>query len=345
MKHSLPPHSELAASSQSFRAAAWLTSLATLLLYAVSGHVAQAAPGESSGAGVVLKNDPAAKTVEVHIRGEHFTTYHYGETQHLPFLWPVNAEGGVGVTRNHPMGKDEPAVEDHPHHCSLYLTYGAVNGHDFWHAGRGRTGVIRTAKLETGDGEDFAWIRAHNHWLSKTDDKLILEEVRELRFHDTEPSGRLFDFISTFKATQGDVEFGDSKEGMLAFRIRPEMDGDHSGVLTNAGGKQGESEVYGKPSPWMDYTGTIAGHGKRGIALFDHPDNFRPVQWHVRNYGLAAANPFGTRSVARLEDGRHTLKQGESLTLRYRFLIHSGDHQQADVAGHYQRYLDDEAVR
>ncbi len=60
---------------------------------------AQSAPGQPDAAGVELKNDPAAKTVEVHIRSEHFTTYHYGETQHMPFLWPVKAEGGVGVTQ------------------------------------------------------------------------------------------------------------------------------------------------------------------------------------------------------------------------------------------------------
>ena len=299
----------------------------------------------AASAEVELKNDPAQKTVEVHVGGEHFTTYHYGGQRHVPFLWPVLAEGGVGMTRNFPMAVDEPASEDHPHHISLYLTYGALNGHDFWHVGRGRPGVIRTAKIETGDGEGHGWIRAHNHWLSQRDDKLILEEVRELRFHDSETSGRVFDFISTFKATQSDVEFGDSKEGMLAFRIRPEMDGERGGVLTNAEGRQGEAAVYGKPSPWMDYTGTIAGHGQRGIALFDHPDNFRPVQWHVRNYGLAAANPFGTRSVAGLEDGRHTLKEGESLTLRYRFYIHSGDHEEAQVADKYEAYVNDEAVR
>jgi hypothetical protein len=299
----------------------------------------------ASTAGVELKNDETRQAIEVTIRGEHFTTYHYGDAQHVPFLWPVNAEGGVGVTRNFPMGTDEPLIADHPHHLSIYLTYGALNGYDFWHVGRGKPGVIRTAGIETGDGDGFAWIRAHHQWVAEGGEKLVMEEIRELRFHDGPPSARVFDIISTFKATAGDVTFGDTKEGMLAVRIRPELDGERGGTLTNAHGQQGETNVYGKPSPWMDYTGTARGHGKRGVAIFDHPENMRPAQWHVRDYGLAAVNPFGTRAIAKLADGRHTLADGESLTLRYRFIIHSGSHEEADVAGHYARYIADESVK
>lgn len=291
--------------------------------------------------GTVLLNNPAEKTVEVHVGGSHFTTYHYGDQRHIPFLWPVLGEGGVGMTRNFPMAKDQPASEDHPHHCSLYLTYGAVNGHDFWHVGRGQPGVIRTAKLQTGAEGHCAWIRTRNHWVAVKDERVLMEEDRELRFRGIGKSGRLIDITSTFHATAGDVTFGDSKEGMLALRIRPEIDGEHGGVLTNADGVQGEKKVYGKPSPWMDYSGKVAGHGVRGIALMDHPDNFRPAQWHVRNYGLAALNPFGRKSVAKLEDGRYTIEEGDSLTLCYRIYVHSGDHEEADVAAVYRAYSED----
>lgn len=309
-----------------------LTGLATLFITSALVH-----------AGVVLENDTESASVKVTIGGGHFTTYHYGSDRHVPFLWPVIAEGGVGITRNFPMGKDEPAIEDHPHHVSLYLTYGALNGHDFWHVGRGKPGTIKTVDLQTGQGEGFGWIRAHNHWMAK--EKIVMEEIRELRFHDGPPSARVFDIISTFKATQGDVTFGDTKEAMLAVRIRPEIDGTRGGMLTNAEGRQGESKVYGTPSPWMDYTGSVDGHGKRGVAIFDHPENIRPGYWHVRDYGLASINPFGRRSVGGGENGAHTIPKGGTLTLRYRFLVHSGDHVEADIAGHHARYLADESVK
>ena len=291
-------------------------------------------------AGVVLNNDPEQGTVRVYVRGEHFTTYHYGEDARTPFLWPVNAEGGVGVTRNYPMGDDEPRIADHPHQRSLYLVYGDVNGHDFWHRER-----INTVRLETGPGDGFAWLRAHNEWLT-SDDEVLLEEIQELRFHDTPACGRLIDFRTTLKATRGELTFGDDKEGLLAFRQRPEIDGRRGGVLTNARGQQGERNVYGTPAPWMDYSGPIEGYGWRGIAVFDHPDNFRVGYWHVRDYGLAAINPFGQRQVGGLdEDGSYTLESGQSLTLRYRVFVHSGDHEEADVAGQYARYAADESVR
>lgn len=289
---------------------------------------------------VKLEHNTETKTVDVHIRGDHFTTYHYGGRYHMPFLWPVIGEGGTGLTRNFPMGKDEPAINDHPHHLSLYLTYGDLNGVDFWHANRENSGRIVVVEVETGATTHYRWIRTRNQWRADRDgNPIIMEEDRELRFHDGPASCRWFDIITTFHAVHGEVTFGDTKEGMLAVRMAPALDGDRGGVLTNAHGQQGEANVYGKPSPWMDYTGRIEAHGKRGIAIFDHPKNPFPAQWHVRNYGLAALNPFGTRSIAKLADGDHILPQGQSFTLRYRILVHGGSHQEAGVAGHYAGYL------
>lgn len=129
----------------------------------------------------------------------------------------------------------------------------------------------------------------------------------------------------------------------MAFRIRPEIQGNKSGILTNAEGKQGERDVYGLRSPWMDYSGPVEGAGVRGIAIFDHPGNFRhPTFWHVRDYGLAAANPFGMRSVAGMEeDGSYRLIEGESLTFVYRIYVHSGDVGEGKVAEMYREFAEE----
>lgn len=294
-------------------------------------------PGNAAEPRVQLAHDPAKGEIAVHVRGEHFTTFHYGEAVRTPFLWPVQAEGGVGVTRNFPMGKDDPESTDHPHHRSLHLTFGDVNGYDHWHKER-----IATKSVETGLADKYAWIRALNEWLTP-EGEALLRETHELRFHDTPASGRFIDFVSTLTAAGQDVIFGDYKEGFLAFRIRPEIQGNRAGVLTNAEGRQGERNVYGTPSRWMDYSGPIKGHGVRGISIFDHPGNLRhPVAWHVRDYGLAAANPFGMRSVAgKEEDGSYELKQGESVTFVYRVYVHSGDVNEARVAEEYEAFAKD----
>ena len=65
-------------------------------------------------------------------------------------------------------------------------------------------------------------------------------------------------------------------------------------MITNALGDKGEKTLWGKPSPWCDFTGDVPKAGLRGIAIFDNPANLRyPTSWHVRDYGLMGANCFG----------------------------------------------------
>ena len=90
----------------------------------------------------------------------------------------------------------------------------------------------------------------------------------------------------------------------------------------------------------MVYYGNVAGEDV-GIAIFDHPENFRhPTYWHARGYGLLAANPFGLGKFThdRHQDGSYTIPADESLTLRYRVLIHHGNYQEARVGVAYRQY-------
>lgn len=294
---------------------------------------------EAGTPNVVVEVDEEAGEAEVHIRGEHFTTLHFGDHARIPYLWPVHAHGGVTVTRNWPMGTDEPESRDHPHHMSMWTSFGDVNGTDHWHRA-----PIRTDRVEAGSGDAFGWIRAYNSWLDRDGD-VIVEEVREYVFLDAPSTARTIDQTTTFIASNGDVTFGDDKEGFFGFRIRPSIQGNRAGLLTNSEGKQGESEVYGTPAPWMDYSGEIEGVGYRGIALMSHPSNFRLPAWHVRNYGLVGCNFFAMKNVAGMdEEGTHTLPAGESMTLRARYLVHSGNVRQAGIATRFLEYSQPPAV-
>ncbi len=73
----------------------------------------------------------------------------------------------------------------------------------------------------------------------------------------------------------------------------------------------------------------------------NHPSSFRfPTYWHVRTYGLFAANPFGWHHFRGSDDqdGSHTLAPGESITFSYRFLFHKGDEKEAKVAEAFKAY-------
>ena len=68
--------------------------------------------------------------------------------------------------------------------------------------------------------------------------------------------------------------------------------------------------------------------------MLDHPTNPRyPTWWHVRDYGLFAANPFGVHDFEKKAKGTGDLriKAGESITFRYRLLLHKGELKPANI--------------
>lgn len=262
-----------------------------------------------------------------------------------PFLWPVLSEGQVGITRNYPMGKDVPAKEDHPHHRSIWTSYGDINGNDFWSEGgpmdKPRPGYQRTDDVKFGNADNYAWIKAKNTWID-WDHNPVIAESREYRFYPSPAAARYFDVAVTFKAAYGDAFFKDTKEGgILAFRTRPDVtETTKNATLVNAEGATGMAETWGKPSNWTDYYGEVAGHGLRGIAVFDHPGNMRhPTTWHIRDYGLNGANCFGLSYFTKKEqNGDFMLNNGESVTFNYRVLIHSGNSEDAKIPQMYADY-------
>src|SRR5213075_3511630 len=103
----------------------------------------------------------------------------------------------------------------------------------------------------------------------------------------------------------------------------------------------GDDKAWGKRADWCDYYGPVDGRTV-GIAIFDHPSNPRyPTWWHVRDYGLFAANPFGLHDFEKKEKGAGdmTVKAGDSVTFKYRFYIHPGDEKDANVAERFAEYI------
>lgn len=136
------------------------------------------------------------------------------------------------------------------------------------------------------------------------------------------------------RAESDSVKFADTKEGTFAVRMATELEEQHfrakgiarTGTIMNAHGAKTEANTWGKRSPWVDYAGSIGGKPK-GIVIFDHPANPKhPTYWHVRGYGLFAANIFGEHDfhADAGRDGGITIAKGETLRFRYRIIIHQG---------------------
>jgi hypothetical protein len=241
--------------------------------------------------------------------------------------------------------KDTPGEEhDHPHHRSLWFAHGAVNKHDFWSEQKAFGKIVHQDFQEVKSGKKEGVIRSRNQWVA-ADGAVVCTDERTLRFYNPgRARERVFDFDITLKASNGDLTFGDTKEGTMAVRLAETMrlkGKVGQGHIVNSAGVR-DGQTWGKRADWCDYYGPVQGKTV-GIAIFDHPQNPRhPTWWHVRDYGLFAANPFGQHDFESLPDktaGHLTVPAGQSVTFRYRFYLHEGDEQQAKVAERYKQYV------
>ena len=319
--------------------------LLTLLAASASATLAASA---SAAPAVTVAHDEAAKKVSIRLDGQLFTEFVYNSYS-KPILHPILGPGGVPMTRDWPMKDGTPNEDkDHIHHRSLWFTHGSVNGIDFWSEdGKNPHGkVVTVGKVESGiektaaDGE-AAFVLAKNQWTGP-DGKALLNDTTRVRAGTTPSGARFIDWSTTLTAADKPVVLGDTKEGTMAIRTRPELqlnpekNKTAAGKAVNSEGLTGKA-IWGKPARWVDYVAPIQGK-TLGIAIFDSPANPRhPTTWHAREYGLIAANPFGLHdfSGGKLpkDAGNITLEPGKELTFSYRFILHEGDTAAAGIDG------------
>jgi len=307
----------------------------------------------ASGAdGVKITEQPDKLRIE--INGELFTEYCFKGAPHV-YYYPLIGPGGAPMTRNWPMKEAAGEERDHPHHCSLWYSHGAVNGVDFWAEGAKAGKIVHDKFLEVKSGVDSGVIRSANKWIAP-DGSVTMTDERTFRVYTRPNNERLFDFEVTLKAGDKEIVLGDTKEGTMAVRVNESMRGTFakepgekklkvgkgrialsSGVASSG---KGDDNTWGKRAEWCDYSGPVDGKTV-GIAIFDHPSNPKhPTWWHVRDYGLFAANPFGVHDFEKKEPGAGNLviAPGKSITFKYRFYIHEGEETYAKVAERYKEY-------
>lgn len=303
--------------------------------------------------GGVKLADSSASGLAIEINGKPFTTYRYlpeGQfpTKARPFFYPVLGPGGVGMTRNYPMRADVPNEKhDHPHHRGLWVAFGEVNGTDNWSEQKEHGFQKHRAFTELTSGPVFGRFTETLDWTSHQGRK-DCEETRRVTVWNLPQDARLLDLEVTFKATEGPIHFGDTKEGgICSIRVPSSMDGVATGTIENSAGGVGEGECWGRAAHWVDYHGQVEGQHV-GVAVLDHPFNLRhPTPWHVRDYGLFGANPFGHSyyKSSLLANGSYTVPAGESLAFKYRVYFHRGCAKRGDVASRWNDYAFSPSVK
>ncbi len=322
---------------------------------------------EKKGPAITFVEHHDDKRIDVMVDGKPFTTYRWPDNIYKPILYPVLTSQGTEVTRGFPLKPREGERNDHIHQVGNWLNYGNVNGFDFW--GNGSTGQRdikggqikhhSVDQLSGGSGEGSMVTMAS--WIDPMGRELLAEQTE---FHFiAKDSLRIIDRVTTLTAHSATpVIFKDTKEGMFGIRVARELElpSDEEITLTDAQGnpttvkKMSNEKVTGNyrssegvvgeavwstRAKWMNLFGSI-GDEKISLVICDHPNNISyPTYWHARGYGLFAANPFGAKDFTKeKEELNYRIPAGQSITFKYRVIIHSGKHlSDAEI----NRYADD----
>src|SRR6185295_1197023 len=193
----------------------------------------------------------------------------------------------------------------------------------------------------------------------RPDNKVLLDELTTFNFSaDTKANNFIIDRITTLTAKDTDVIFKDVKDGMFAIRVARELElpskektsfvddkgnvttvapsgADVTGMYYSSNGSKGDS-VWSTKGTWVMLTGKKDGKDITN-GMFDHPSNVGyPAYWHARGYGLFAVNPLGRKIFSNgKEELNFSLKPKESVTFRYRIVVHSGNALTTDDMNRY----------
>lgn len=319
----------------------------------------------NQGSKVTFVENDSDKKIDVLIGGKIFTSYRWPDNVCKPILYPVFTSAGTEITRGYPIKPKTGELTDHAHQVGMWLTYGNVNGNDFW--GNGSEGLgtknanggvikhLKFDKISEGTGEGV--LVTSESWVD-TSGKELLKEHTEYHFI-AEGLFRIIDRITTLTADDKDVSMPDTKEGMFGIRVARQLElpskedvtntdaqGNpttvkaisNEGVTGNYRSSEGTTGlgVWGTRARWMDLYGKIGGENI-SLVICDHPENQGyPTYWHARGYGLFSANPLGANDFTEgKKQVNFSISAGKSTTFRYRVIVSSGTHLTDDEINAY----------
>jgi hypothetical protein len=290
--------------------------LASLLCVAMAGCASVERPQ------ITFERQPGA--VVIRAGDEPLATYVYSDPNILrPYFKDVFAPGGVRITRNYPPREGIDRTDHPTMHPGLFLAFGDLAGADFWRNKATVKHVEFTKPPVCKNGR--GGFTVHNQYVAE---QVTIDETCEYTFV-VRPGGVLILWDSTFRSARSPFYFGDQEEMGLGVRVATPIavTSQMGGRILDAEQRKGEREIRGHTAAWCDYSGRI---GERfvGIAIMPDPGNFRPSWWHVREYGLMVANPFGCEALAKGEPSKVVVQPGEPFKLRWAILIHSSPTEQ-----------------
>ena len=283
-----------------------------------------------------------ADRISVKINGEDFTSYLFSPEHKYPFYYPVNGPlSGQSVT----TWDQEP----YPHHSSLYVSLDWVVSENvergnYWQPRHElETGQVfsRNPQIISNDGKSVVFTD-HLEWIVPATGTRHFNETRTVKIWAPTSTVRVMDFDLEFDVLK-DLSVRPTGHSFFSARMRPEIavgcmnhgpDWAHlgTGTIVDSEGNLDEAGTREKSGDWAAYYGDNDGVTE-GLAIIQHPENsYYPGLWVTRDYGFFSPSSFCFNKEP------VEMKEGQKLSFRYRVVVFSGDHEEADIEGWYRDF-------
>lgn len=245
------------------------------------------------------------------------------------YIYPVFTPSGRLVTDDYPS--------DHYHHHGIWFAWTKTEfegAHpDFWNVGD-KTGRVDFESVDgSWSGPVYAGFKSRQRYVALTGaaPKTALNEQWEVRVYNVGggkgANGKryfLFDIVATQQcASNSPLILEEYRYGGMGVRgHRNWQDKTKVSFLTSEG--KGRLDGNATRARWVHMSGLV-NNETAGIAVLDHPGNFRspqPLRMHPDD-------PYFNYAPSQL--GRFEIKPGEKFVLRYRYIVADGPADKAEL--------------
>jgi hypothetical protein len=267
--------------------------------------------------------------VEVALDGRALFTYR-GEKTALPspavkpilqrggYIHPVLTPAGRLVTDDYPP--------DHLHHHGIWFAWTLTEFQgrkpDFWNMGDGTGTVEFESIVEAWSGPFVGGLKARHRYvdLSAATPTSVLTDVWEVTAYAVGRSGRpyrAFDLVSHQEMLgSSPLVLPEYRYGGIGLRgHRTWLGASGTSFLTSEGKRR--IDGHATRARWCVMSGKVSGQPV-GIAVLDHPQNFR----HPQPMRIHPTEPFF--NYAPMQAGRMEITPGTPYVSRYRFIVFDG---------------------
>ena len=273
-----------------------------------------APPSRAADAGFSFA-DTAGDHLDVLLDGKVVARYMYAHDTsdkqrhtetYKPYLHVFDAEGKEPITQG-------AGGKLFPHHRGIYIGWQKLGFDDkrynFWEMAAGD--IIHRKFTDLKADADSATFTSQTEWIPNNSGKVLVSEERTMTFHRAPAPGRLIiDFTSKLKAPSGDVTLeADPEHGGVQYRPAGDLTTKETTYLYPVENANPHKDT---DYPWVGETYTLRGK-TYSVVEYSSPDNPKGTRWSAyRDYGRFGAYP------------KTAIKSGDTLTLKYRFLITDG---------------------